>query len=217
VKRLVAVLMLASGLLVAGGANATQQCFYQSGTVGSINVTRTCSGTTSNYNQNFDGIPGSVLLSSVGASCTFSFSPSVSTSTNSIQSQLMALNTTESVTFSINGSSYTLSAGDINNSLNPPTPQSAQMVLGSSNDVTSTGPLYANGTVIFNNAPSSVSSVTLTAPTNGGGGVLATVCFGDPVTPAPSAVPSLSEWAQLLLALMTITLVGWHFHRERSY
>ena len=36
-------------------------------------------------------------------------------------------------------------------------------------------------------------------------------------TPAPSAVPSLSEWTQLLLALMTITLVGWHFHRERSY
>ena len=35
--------------------------------------------------------------------------------------------------------------------------------------------------------------------------------------PAPSAVPTLSEWTQLLLALMTIMLVGWHFHRERSY
>ena len=34
---------------------------------------------------------------------------------------------------------------------------------------------------------------------------------------APSAVPTLSEWTQLLLALMTIMLVGWHFHRERSY
>jgi len=34
---------------------------------------------------------------------------------------------------------------------------------------------------------------------------------------APSAVPSLSEWTQLLLALMVMTLVGWHFHRERSY
>ncbi len=31
------------------------------------------------------------------------------------------------------------------------------------------------------------------------------------------AVPMLSQWTQLLLALMTITLVGWHFHRERSY
>jgi hypothetical protein len=35
--------------------------------------------------------------------------------------------------------------------------------------------------------------------------------------PLASAVPSLSEWTKLLLALMTITLVGWHFHRERSY
>ena len=31
------------------------------------------------------------------------------------------------------------------------------------------------------------------------------------------AVPTLSEWSQMLLALMTIMLVGWHFHRERSY
>ena len=35
--------------------------------------------------------------------------------------------------------------------------------------------------------------------------------------PAPSAVPALSEWSQMLLGLMTIMLVGWHFHRERSY
>jgi len=36
-------------------------------------------------------------------------------------------------------------------------------------------------------------------------------------SPSPSAVPTLSEWTQLLLALMAITIVGWHFHRERSY
>ena len=29
------------------------------------------------------------------------------------------------------------------------------------------------------------------------------------LAPTPSAVPTLSEWAQLML--------GWHFHRERSY
>jgi hypothetical protein len=34
---------------------------------------------------------------------------------------------------------------------------------------------------------------------------------------APAAVTSLSEWAQLLLALMVMTVIGWHFHRERSY
>jgi hypothetical protein len=40
------------------------------------------------------------------------------------------------------------------------------------------------------------------------------------VIPSPgvsSCVPALSDGTQLLLALMTITLVGWHFHRERSY
>jgi hypothetical protein len=36
-------------------------------------------------------------------------------------------------------------------------------------------------------------------------------------TPTPSAVPSLSEWAQMLLGLMVMMLFGWHFHRERSY
>jgi len=36
-------------------------------------------------------------------------------------------------------------------------------------------------------------------------------------TPAPSAVPTLSEWSQLLLGLMVISMIGWHFHRERSY
>jgi hypothetical protein len=30
-------------------------------------------------------------------------------------------------------------------------------------------------------------------------------------------VPSLSEWSQMLLGLMVITIIGWHFHRERSY
>ena len=35
--------------------------------------------------------------------------------------------------------------------------------------------------------------------------------------PSPASIPSLSEWTQLMLALLTITLIGWHFHRERSY
>jgi len=44
----------------------------------------------------------------------------------------------------------------------------------------------------------------------------------DPIGPTiaaaspPSAVPSLSEWAQMLLGLMVMMLFGWHFHRERS-
>ena len=34
---------------------------------------------------------------------------------------------------------------------------------------------------------------------------------------APSAVPTLSEWGQLLLGLMVMMLIGWHLYRERSY
>ena len=41
----------------------------------------------------------------------------------------------------------------------------------------------------------------------------------DPIGPAtpPAAIPSLSEWSQLLLGLMVMMLIGWHFHRERSH
>lgn len=36
-------------------------------------------------------------------------------------------------------------------------------------------------------------------------------------TPTAKAVPSLSEWTLMLLGLMVISMLGWHFHRERSY
>jgi len=41
----------------------------------------------------------------------------------------------------------------------------------------------------------------------------------DPMGPADpaTAIPLFSEWAQLLLGLMVMMLIGWHFHRERSY
>ena len=34
---------------------------------------------------------------------------------------------------------------------------------------------------------------------------------------APASIPSLSEWAQMLLALMVLAMIGLHFHRDRSY
>jgi hypothetical protein len=65
----------------------------------------------------------------------------------------------------------------------------------------------------------SLSSLGLTSGTYtytwGTGGTADTLTVN--IGSAPSSVPTLSEWAQLVLALMTITLVGWHFHRERSY
>jgi len=40
--------------------------------------------------------------------------------------------------------------------------------------------------------------------------------FNSP-NPTPSAVPTLSEWSQMLLGLMVMTVIGWHFHKQRSY
>jgi len=38
-----------------------------------------------------------------------------------------------------------------------------------------------------------------------------------PPIPAAQAVASLSEWSRLMLGLMVISMLGWHFYRERSY
>ena len=47
---------------------------------------------------------------------------------------------------------------------------------------------------------------------------LSNLALSASVTGVPlSAVPSLSEWAQLMLGLMVISMLGWHFYRERSY
>ena len=58
-----------------------------------------------------------------------------------------------------------------------------------------------------------VGSVGAAAIQNNG----STTIYISIVSPAPAAVPTLSEWTQLLLGLMVMMLIGWHFHRERSY
>jgi hypothetical protein len=88
-------------------------------------------------------------------------------------------------------------------------------------------PNSCNGYSSSNTAVFGPSPVNL--PANGGSAVFtlsgpgtATLFFVyfSPVTvtvnaaaPTPSAVPTLSEWAQLMLALMVIGL-AWHFHNK---
>ena len=58
-----------------------------------------------------------------------------------------------------------------------------------------------------------------------GNGTATVIFFGVPritvtvTAPAPTAqaIPTLSEWTLMLLGLMVISMIGWHFHRERSY
>jgi MBG domain len=69
--------------------------------------------------------------------------------------------------------------------------------------------------------PSAAGTYAITADcaANGSFSALTGASAGNFVisSPPPSAVPTLSEWAQLMLGLMVMMLIGWHFHRERSY
>jgi len=74
---------------------------------------------------------------------------------------------------------------------------------------------YGSGsdyTNLFSSSPGPISKYQINC------GTIDVVTSTTTVVPtAPSAVPTLSEWPQLMLGLMVLTMIGWHFHRERSY
>jgi hypothetical protein len=43
-----------------------------------------------------------------------------------------------------------------------------------------------------------------------------TVVYDDGVTPTAQAVPTLSEWSQMLLGLMVLTMIGWQWRKQQS-
>ncbi len=78
--------------------------------------------------------------------------------------------------------------------------------------VTPPGVIFAGTTQTYTIA----AGGTITAAfLNGDRGL--TLTIQQPAAPTAAAVPTLSECTQLLLALMVLTMIGWHFHRERSY
>jgi len=145
VKRFVALLMLVSGLLVAGGANA--------GFLG--NFPANCF--QSNSTATVIGSVGDTFSVTSGASaCGANFNPGGSVTGQ----RVISAGTTQT---------YTIAAGG-----------------------------------------------TITAEfLNGNIGL--TLTIQQPAAPTAQAVPSLSEWAQLMLGLMVISMIGWHFHKQRSY
>jgi hypothetical protein len=73
--------------------------------------------------------------------------------------------------------------------------------------------LQRNSQITFTLAAPGTTVATLTKQFSPNQDVLTFIVNG----PTAKAIPSLSEWAQLLLGLMVLTMIGWHFHRERSY
>lgn len=71
------------------------------------------------------------------------------------------------------------------------------------------------------NVTISGNTITYTIADGGSGDSDGTVdqSITDPIGPAlpATSIPSLSEWSQMLLALMVLTMIGRHFHRQRSY
>ena len=72
----------------------------------------------------------------------------------------------------------------------------------------------ANGGITQQNVPLLVTLVGIGTATLDFLTPKITVTVGPP---AAEAVPSLSEWTQLMLGLMVMMLIGLHFHRERCY
>ncbi len=201
-KRFVALLMLAGGLLVAGGAGANPVTF---------NVLWTGAG-------------------SAQATGTITFSDaSIFTAGGNCNSTLANCNIT-AMSITVSGASSgngTFSASDFTRTfiqVDAPLNISTNMV-GQTVGVNTWQAGGGGGANDFNffcnfcggTAPNGFSDFRFR--TNGGSGDPLTLSSMVAQSPAPAAqaVPTLSEWTQMLLGLLVMTLLGWHFHKQRSY
>ena len=199
VHRFLAVLMLLSGLLVAAAANAgVLVTFAQSGS----NVIVTAAGTlTLPSAVTPGGTPLYGGITPISPQGTLYFSPPA----GSNYSSLVCLTPT-STGFGSYASSITASSatGDT-------------FGFRSFNGRVFVPQGFNSGGTI--NATVTFPNITVQSLGINSGNTVYT-CGSDTITvvgpaPAPSAVPTLSEWAQLLLALMVIG-IAWHFHNNRQ-
>ena len=205
-KRFVATLLVLCGLLVAGWANAAATITFnqvgndvQAQISGNINL----SGLTFNGTGNFSSevIP-SIAVILIGES------------TNNIS--------VDSYTI-LPGGPASFGPGNFQSNPNSGT---SNIIFGVGSGtqlyVTSgfTGGVVS-GTSTWNNSSFVSLGLTPGAYTYSWGVDSLTVQIGPPSpptpAPTPSAVPTLSEWSQMLLGLLVMTLLGWHFHKQRSY
>ena len=197
-KRLGAMLMMAGGLLVAGGANAAVTItLAQVGNdvVATAAGTLTLPGATTGAHG---GVPGAI-----GAQ-----EGRVIFANNSNFSYINCL-TPSPGPFGTGPTSYNISSfnGDVFGIL----ALYGNVFLPTA--FVSGGAI--NSTITFTNI--TIASLGL----NAGGttytcGTDTITVRGSAPTPTAQAVPSLSEWAQLMLGLMVLTMIGWQWRKQQS-
>ena len=206
-KRFLSVFLLASGLLVAGGASAAATLVF---TESGGDVIATFSGTinTADLTNNGGSNPSNSLFPDL---------PFIGIGYTSNASDNSWSGVTYDSAWGTPGVFPNSSAsGDdvyiypVNNELGLP----IGYVSGTTLNGTST---YANKTLATLNLTVGTYHVTWGLGANADS---ITVYVGTtPPAPAPTAqaIPTISEWSQMLLGLLVMTLLGWHFHKQRSY
>lgn len=204
VKRFVAALILMGGLLMAGGANAGTATV--TGTYTSGLSTLTASIPPANTQNN------SFPNNSTSGPYKYNFETFTVTQSG-LYSATMTVNNSIQTTWFMSGVFVPSS-----NPLNPlPTSSyiSSYFVNSINNSASFTnlslvaGQIYT-ALVAYGNGTNS-TNYTLTI--NGPG----CIEIGSNSCATPVAVPTLSEWSQMLLGLMVLAMIGWHFHKQRSY
>lgn len=206
-KRFVAVLMLAGGLLVAGGANARVDVeitesggtvtVRSSGTLRSALCTST-SGVSGAGSQVVPNGPQIYFLSGSFLVC------------NGVSVAGPSFGTGASVTGNANTGAHWGFVGAFGGLLFVPDPFTSSTSF--TNSFTISGSISSLGMTLgtytynlTNGATSDIIVVTIGAAPS------------PSPSPSPAPIPTLSEWSQMLLGLLVMTMIGWHFHRERSY
>ena len=215
VKRFVAALMLAGGLLVAGVANAAAtMTFNQVGSnveasiTGSINLAGLGGRSATQYRA---VVQGNIAQAGVGTDVNlvdaFAYTSNISGPT-SLGSGASAI-----VASSGAGGPFTLIGA----------PSFGPKTLYVPRTYTS-GSTISGVTSTWNNR--TIATLRLTPGTyvytlgTGGNTDTLTIQINSPPAaqaPAPQPIPTLSEWTLILLGLIVMATLGWYWNRERSY
>ena len=213
-RRFVAVL---SGLLVAGGANsAVTVSIQQSGSNQSANVVVTTSGSlnTAAMGTSRSGSTIAGIWPRYGFVQTGSTTGTTGNQYNSLPNAVTSPNYGDNYWGNGSNTAGTSASGALF-AFDFSVPY-ILVPTGYTTGASLAGTLTITGTTLAGLGITNTGTYTLSFG-SGANTDSVTVYVGVAPPSPPAAVPTLSEWAQLMLGLMAITLVGWHFHRERRF